>query len=263
MVGIGISPFLKKRSGVVYTASFLAWQAQVVANGGALSTKEKNAFNKFLSNSPTTFDRFWITGCGLTNRIAAKTSLANPTSPMITEVNSPTWDNTGFIGDGVSSYLNSNYNAFTDGVNFTLNNAAMYLYCKTDIDEGVYDMGADNNINRYIVFEARNTNQVIIDLNDLTGQAQTNKNAIGFYAVERTSNTTTNIYKNGVLLGTTNANPSFGSSPNFKIYILCGNNNGSPNYFSNKKVAAIGFGAAGVNQAGVYASIQQLEADLA
>ena len=53
----------------------------------------------------------------------------DPNNYEITEVNSPTFTtNVGFTGDGVSAYLNTNYSASTNGVNFTVNNASAMYY---------------------------------------------------------------------------------------------------------------------------------------
>jgi hypothetical protein len=44
-----------------------------------------------------------------------------------TAVNSPTWSsNGGFTGNGTSSYIDTNFNPATQGVNYTLNNASRY-----------------------------------------------------------------------------------------------------------------------------------------
>ena len=46
-----------------------------------------------------------------------------------TAVNSPTFTaNEGFMGNGTSSYIDTNFNPSTQGVNYTLNNASRYAY---------------------------------------------------------------------------------------------------------------------------------------
>jgi hypothetical protein len=45
----------------------------------------------------------------------------------MTAVNSPTWTaNQGFTGNGTSSYIDTNFNPATQGVNYTLNDASRY-----------------------------------------------------------------------------------------------------------------------------------------
>jgi hypothetical protein len=46
-----------------------------------------------------------------------------------TAVNSPTFTtNVGFLGNGTSSYIDTNFNPSTSGVNYTLNNASRYFF---------------------------------------------------------------------------------------------------------------------------------------
>lgn len=46
-----------------------------------------------------------------------------------TAVNSPTFTtNQGFKGNGISSYIDTNFNAVTQGVNYTQNNASRYVF---------------------------------------------------------------------------------------------------------------------------------------
>lgn len=52
-----------------------------------------------------------------------------PSSHQATKVNSPTFTaNSGFAGDGSSSYLDTNYNPATSGTNYTLNDASISIW---------------------------------------------------------------------------------------------------------------------------------------
>src|ERR1700739_558485 len=88
------------------------------------------------------FDGLWIfatpTGC----QTNAKINIVNPTSTLITEVNSPTWTaNQGYNGNGTSSYLNLNYNP-SSGTNFTSNSNSFGTYSRININTGnTYDLG--------------------------------------------------------------------------------------------------------------------------
>jgi hypothetical protein len=63
------------------------------------------------------------------DRDYAKLNWKSPSLFFCTEINSPTFTtNQGFIGNGTSSYLNTNWNSVTNGVNFQLNNASMVIY---------------------------------------------------------------------------------------------------------------------------------------
>lgn len=53
----------------------------------------------------------------------------NPNANQSTLVNSPTFvSNGGLQGNGTSSYIDTNFNPATQGVNYTLNNASMYFF---------------------------------------------------------------------------------------------------------------------------------------
>lgn len=48
---------------------------------------------------------------------------------LLTAVNSPSFTtNEGFMGNGTSSYIDTNFNPATEGVNYTLNDASRYAY---------------------------------------------------------------------------------------------------------------------------------------
>lgn len=52
-----------------------------------------------------------------------------PSSHQVTKINSPTFTaNSGFAGDGSSSYLDTNYNPATSGTNYTLNDASISVW---------------------------------------------------------------------------------------------------------------------------------------
>ena len=52
-----------------------------------------------------------------------------PSSHQVTKVNSPTFTaDSGFAGDGSSSYLNTNYNPANSGTNYTLNDASISIW---------------------------------------------------------------------------------------------------------------------------------------
>ena len=54
-----------------------------------------------------------------------------PTLNQATLINSPTFtSNQGFTGNGTSSYINTNFNPATSGVNYTLNNASRHTFVR-------------------------------------------------------------------------------------------------------------------------------------
>ena len=63
-----------------------------------------------------------------------------PTLNQSTLINSPTFTtNQGFQGNGTSSYIDTNFNAVTQGVNYVQNDASRYLYLYTASGTGALD----------------------------------------------------------------------------------------------------------------------------
>jgi len=62
-----------------------------------------------------------------------------------TAVNSPTFTtDEGFTGNGTSSYISTNFNASTSGVNYTLNDASRYVYLRGNANLNVIDSSSEN-----------------------------------------------------------------------------------------------------------------------
>jgi hypothetical protein len=80
------------------------------------------------------------------DRDYAKLNWKSPSLFFCTEINSPTFTtNQGFIGNGTSSYLNTNWNAVTNGVNFQLNNASIVCYVFSASGSGPFTGVASGN----------------------------------------------------------------------------------------------------------------------
>jgi hypothetical protein len=110
-----------------------------------------------------------------------------------TAVNSPTFTtNQGFAGDGTSSYINTNFNPETSGVNYQLNNASRFYYVNI-IEGGSRDLEgiALNATNRTQVGNttAQRINQSTSTLNNA---AEMGLN--GFNIINRTSSTNVEIF---------------------------------------------------------------------
>ena len=62
-------------------------------------------------------------------------NLKDPTQFNLTKVNSPTYTiGEGFTGNGTTSYLDTNWNPSTNGVNYTLNDAGTSIYTRSIVD---------------------------------------------------------------------------------------------------------------------------------
>jgi hypothetical protein len=115
-----------------------------------------------------------------------------------TAVNSPTFTtDEGFQGDATSSYIDTNFNPFINGVNFTLNDASVYLYVKQEATLGAfkviltYDGGIgmcnESNIRQRLNNGATNLATAV----DLGG--------VGMKSINRTSSTNLDFYSNTTL----------------------------------------------------------------
>jgi hypothetical protein len=68
-----------------------------------------------------------------------------------TAVNSPTFTtNEGFTGNGTSSYVDTNFNPSTSGVNYTLNNASRYFFPHAFVSTGRIDGTTSTAVNSIV-----------------------------------------------------------------------------------------------------------------
>lgn len=237
-----------------FSASATAYFNQVTSNGGSLTNAEKTYINTFigaLGSDFAEFDRLWIHG--LSNSVAARTSLANPTSTMITAVNSPTFTaNQGYTGNGTTSYLDTNYNPSTGGVKFTINNASFGAYSTSIATTISVLMGGGTAVSR-IHFYPR---QGYVSLNN-PGAFIGHTNATnGLRVVHRNNTTQVNQYINGTLTFTDAITST--SIPNSNIGISSTLINGIPTDLYNTNVASSFIGSGAINQATFYTALQAL-----
>jgi len=197
----------------------------------------------------------WI--FGLSDSIAARTSMANPTSTIITAVNGmPFTANQGFQLSTGSQYLNTNFNPNTQGIKYTLSNASYGIYSRTNIQGAFSDMGSFNGTS-FILIQSRressgNFNSAIND-NSFLGIA--NPNSLGLFVGSRVS-LTRRLIKNGTVL-TTDSYATFGI-PSLNVYIGGYNNSGSAVITSTRQFSACFFGSGAINQSNFYTALQAL-----
>ena len=263
-IGRGISPLLKKASGGVSLPPFTsAFVITVVGRGGVVTDAEKeylSVFETSMGSNLAELDRFWIHG--LSNNVAARTSFVNPTSTIITAVNNPTFiPNQGYQGNGSTSYLNTNYNPSTQGVKYTLNNASGFAYIGNNIVSQTVAFGSlGSGAVSAFLYPQYNSLTPLYAIND-GGQDNTGTgNSLGLSSVLRINNTSSRLFKNGVLNGS--ATRSSVTIPNLPLFIGGFNLNGNLAGGSTYKFAATGFGSSAVNQTTLNNSIQTLGTSL-
>lgn len=241
-----------------------AFNTVVIARGGSLTTNEViylHTFETSLILELPKFDRLFIHG--LSNQKAALTSFVNPSTTPATAVNFPLFTpSQGFTGNGVSTYLNLNYIASTDSVNFTLNSANAGYYGRIDIgangggEIGGYATTATPcyfyGITRYL---SQTQYSYINNTNDL-GSLIYYGTTQGLFSWQRTTATNTNALKNGILLGNNSA--ISGILPPISYYLMCLNTNNIPALFSTNQFSLSFLASGTVNQLNFYNAVQTL-----
>jgi hypothetical protein len=134
MIGIGIGlPFIKSSG---FTAEYIAVLARGTALGYTLPSASVQAKqDTFLSalKSAGVWDKLDVFYCFAQDgsKEFAPINWKSPRANHCTLINSPTWtSNQGFNSDGATSYIDTNYNASTQGVNFQNNSAGEFCYQK-------------------------------------------------------------------------------------------------------------------------------------
>ena len=241
----------------------LAFYNTVIGRGGSLTVNETNyltAFETSMGSELAEFDRLWIHG--LSDNIAARTSFVNPASTIIATVNSPTFlQNVGYKGNGTTSYLTTNYNPFTQGVKYTLNNASMFVYVQENIISLTCAMGAFTGGNTgLLLYPQYASNQGLYYINNNSPDNITTQNSVGLSSCIRTSTTNTVGYKNGVISG---ANARISNNiPNTNIFILGQSTAGSLTAAYSGTVSASGLGSSNYSQINFYNALQALGTSL-
>jgi hypothetical protein len=176
-------------------------------------------------------------------------ALLNWRSPSFncTKTNSVPWiAYQGFTPNGSTSYINSNWNPYTSGVNYVLNSASGGVYVRTNptpiSGDNNYDMGLFSAGANAIEFNIRyyGTNLYFAKLNSTLRITYSNSNSIGFWIDTRKASDSVFVYKNGLLFFK-NALVSTGIYSS-NLFIGSANNNGSAYGYANKQYSAVFFG---------------------
>jgi hypothetical protein len=238
-----------------YTTNFVN---TVVGRGGIVTNAEKvylTTFEGSLGFDVTEFDRLWIHG--LSDNIAARTSFVNPTSTIITAVNAPNFTpNVGYLSNGTTSYLNTNFNPFNQGIKYTLNKASIGIYSRTDRNVTELEIGNVGVAGTQTILDIRDGNTFFSGVNELTNIFSANTNSRGLFSGNRLSSTSVNNYKNGILQAS-GANAVF-TVPDLNIYLLCINVNGVATLLSRRQISVSWAGGSNFNQLNFYNAIQTL-----
>jgi hypothetical protein len=181
---------------------------QVKQNATVLSFKSAGIWSKL--------DVLYIMATNNSNM--ATLNFKNPSAHQLTLVNSPTFTaNQGFNGNASTSYLNTNFNPATSGVQYTLNNASRFIYLKTAFVTTNYGQldsltGATSNIlyNRNVNDQKINQGASAISQNaDLSGA--------GLKVINRTSSTNVELFNGSTQLSRTATSTSVASGNQYVL----------------------------------------------
>jgi hypothetical protein len=222
--------------------------AVVTAGGAALDIAHKVAIHTLVSGLKTDslwtrLDRLWL----FANQHATAALLDVKGLDTATAVNSPTFTaDQGYAGNGTSSYINTTYNASTDGSAYTQNSAHIMVYDRTSRTSSAglpVLTGAYNGSTTYSSIEPNPGGTAYFLMNDLTALTATGPaNVQGAWITTRTSNVATAGYRNGSSFASTGASSSV-SIPNFAFYVGARNNNGTADSFTSDQIAVFTAGA--------------------
>lgn len=174
-------------------------------------------------------------------------------------VNAPTFtSDRGFAGDGLTSYIDTNFNPSADGVNFTLNKAAHGVYVRTDPGVGAYaEIGAEDAGGDFTSIHVRfsdGNNYVLVNNNAGGNVNFANASALGFFTGRRSASNILASNKNGVQQA---ANATVSTAlPNLNMWVCGVDNNGVLLRPSPRQLALSYAGSSDIDDAVFYSIIQ-------
>lgn len=177
------------------------------------------------------FDALWFLAAH--DSQAACLNWKNPATYTLTPVNSPIFTiDRGYQGNGTSSYLNTNFNFNTNGVNFTLNNASLGVYSRTNLAQ---NNRVDIGVADTLLQGRTGSNVSAIRVNQSNADGASVSDSLGLMTPQRNTSNELVYYKNGVLVTTISRVSSI--VPNYNCYIGARNNLGVADSFSTRQIA--------------------------
>lgn len=168
-----------------------------------------------------------------------------PASFKSSVVNAPTHTrNQGYYGNGTNSYVNTNWNPFSNGVNYTQNNASLFAYVinNTAGSNTMASFGTSgaSTIGILIPRNVNNLTDFRINSASATSDTQATTASDGLWMVRRINNTQVSLFRNGSLVVT--ASETSTGRPTNTLYLEALNNAGTAGFFSSRGVSMAGTG---------------------
>lgn len=209
----------------------------------------------------TKMDVFYILAGHINDDGESLINWINPGTFDSTLVNAPNFVALeGFTGDGLTSYINSNYIPSIDAINLSLNSASIGVYSRTDVSNGRYDMGSDigGNINSLKFSSLWTGLGFFLRVNTASSSFLASiLNSLGFYIINRVLSTHQEGYKNKIR-EINGARVSTGVTTN-EVFICASNNNGVASHFSTRQLS-LAFIGGGLTQSDVNTFTDAFEA---
>lgn len=228
-------------------ADALLWVAAVVTAGGTVSAARQALVSNFIAAEKhagcwTLTDDYWLLWAE--NATQALVSLKQLRTA--TPVNSPTFTaNSGYAGNGTSSYINTGFIPATHGVALTVGSAHLAAYELTNVGSAGVTAGCQNSTTESLRFVSRTAvdGYQIAAVSDIGGSGSGVTDSRGLTSVQRDDSSATvfTIFKNGAL-ATTPTRTKAANLPGVALFILANNNNGVA---ANFRAATTGFTCAG------------------
>lgn len=179
----------------------------------------------------------------LTNIDFATLNWKAPTLFQLTLTNSPTYNaSTGFQGNGTTSYLSTNWDPGTNGVQYTQDDAAIGGLNANDLNDATALFGSGGvSLASGAYMLPRASGNFNRRINQSTTNTTANGNSIGRYHLQRTSSTATDYLKDGVSIGTSATASAALNTQDIAVVAL--NNNGTIANFSTRQIRYLWIGA--------------------
>jgi hypothetical protein len=150
----------------------------------------------------------------------------------------------GYTGNGSNTYLNTQWIPGVNNTQYQLNSSHYAVKTHLNLDENTVVLGTYAPTSLYNMwFRPKYNSQVTGTLNDAVFTPQSNTNAKGFYAVNRSTSNSKLYYKDGAQLGTSIQATTNTLVTNRPLYLLALNADGGISAPSNNKISFVGVGA--------------------
>lgn len=169
-----------------------------------------------------------------------------PANFKCVRVNSPSQvENVGVQGNGTTSYLNTQWVAGINAVNFQLNDGGAFCYVNNEVAAANrFQFGADNASSDQTSFSAKNTGSVHrYGINSSNVTVGSSVSSIGFFHIRRTASNDLRLFKDGSQVGATSTQVSTNLTPSQPMAICAFNANGGIGGHSTAQIGVFGIGA--------------------